>query len=74
MATPTITIRMSDDEKRFITAYAEMKGITLSGFLREAALSRIEDDLDLKAWDLAKKEFDTDAIVYTAEEIEKKYL
>lgn len=74
MANPTITIRISEEEKKFIAAYAAINGVSLSDFMRETALERIEDELDLKAWDIAKAEHDADPITYTADEVEKMFL
>jgi len=69
----TMTIRLDAEDKSLITAYAKTFGKTASEFMREAALERIEDELDLKAWDEAKREFEEDPVMYSAEEIAAKY-
>ena len=43
-------------------------------FWSKAALERIEDELDLKAWREAKAEFDANPETLTATEIAEKYL
>jgi hypothetical protein len=48
--------------------------MSISEFVRTAALSRIEDELDLVAWEEAKREHDGDPQVLTADEIAAKYL
>ena len=40
----TITLRMSEEDTRLIRQYAEMTGTTVSQFVRQAALDRIEDE------------------------------
>ncbi|MCL2529798.1 MAG: DUF6290 family protein [Coriobacteriia bacterium] len=73
MASTTMTIRLDVEDKNLIADYAGTFGKTVSDFMREAALERIEDELDLKAWDEAKKEFEGDPVSYSAEEIAAKY-
>jgi len=68
-----MTIRLNTEDKELITAYAKTFGKSVSDFMREVALQRIESELDLKAWEEAKREFDNDPITYSAEEIAHKY-
>lgn len=42
----TITLRMSDEDTELIKRFAEMSGTTVSQFVRQAALERIEDEYD----------------------------
>lgn len=74
MSSTTMTIRMDEDEKRLISDYAKVFGISASEFVRRSALERIEDELDLKAWRDAKAEFDADPVEIPASEIARKYL
>jgi uncharacterized protein (DUF1778 family) len=69
-----MTIRLSDGEKSLISSYAQTLGFSASDFMRRAALEVIEDELDLKAWDAAKTEFDANPAVYTADEIAAEFL
>lgn len=46
----------------------------VSEFMRKAALEYIEDELDLKAWEEAKAEFESDPVAISAAEIARKYL
>jgi len=68
-----MTIRIDADDKSLITDYAKTFGKTASDFMREAALGRIEDELDLRTWEEAKEEYDKDPVTYSAEEIAAKY-
>ncbi|WP_115727809.1 type II toxin-antitoxin system RelB family antitoxin [Actinomyces culturomici] len=72
--TTTTTIRLSDEEKDLLSSYAKVHGTTISEFMRRTALERIEDDLDLAAWEKAHAEFEEDPTTISAIEIAKKYL
>ena len=68
----TISIRMSDAETDMIKSYAQMHGTTVSEFIRQAALERIEDELDLKAYNEAIAEYRKNPKTYSLEEVERE--
>lgn len=74
MAGATMTIRLESEEKSLISDYAAAFGTSVSEFMRSAALERIEDELDLRIWEEAKAEFETDPVTVSAAEIARKYL
>ena len=74
MASATMTIRMDDGEKTLIADYAAAFGTSASDFMRKAALERIEDELDLRAWEEAKAEFEADPVTISAAAVAKRYL
>lgn len=74
MATTTITLRLAMSEKQAIADYAKTFGMSISDFVRTAALSRLEDELDLAVWEEAKREFDQDPQTLTATEVAAKHL
>jgi uncharacterized protein (DUF1778 family) len=74
MSGASVTIRINAEDKKLISSYASVFGQSVSDFMRESALSRIEDELDLKAWDLAKAEYDANPLSHTASEMAEKYL
>ncbi len=74
MSTTTITLRLQESEKQILADYAKTFGVSISEFVRTSALSRVEDELDLRAWDEAKREFDDRPETLTADEIASKYL
>lgn len=43
-----LSLRMSDEDERLIRNYARYNQLTVSEFLRMAALERIEDEYDLQ--------------------------
>jgi RHH-type rel operon transcriptional repressor/antitoxin RelB len=74
MMTTTLTLRLDEAEKKLLSDYAKTFGMSVSEFVRRSALERIEDELDLRAWDEAKSEFDADPVTFTPEDIAAKYL
>lgn len=68
----TISVRMTDAETELIKSYAQMHGKTVSDFIRQAAIERIEDELDLKAYEEAISEFKKNPRTYTLDEIERE--
>jgi len=74
MESTTMTIRLDKDDKILITAYAKTFGKSVSDFMRESALERIEDELDLRTWDDARHEYDKDPVSFSSEEMAVKYL
>jgi hypothetical protein len=58
---PEPLLEVTNSVENFITSYANVFGQSVSGFIRKAALSRIEDELDLRAWNEAQAEYDTAA-------------
>lgn len=74
MATTTVTLRLAESEKQVLADYAKTFGMSISEFVRTAALSRVEDELDLVTWEDAKREFDGDSETLSADEIAAKYL
>lgn len=73
MSSSTMTVRLDDNEKRLIADYAKAFGTTASDFMRRSALERIEDDIDIKAWEAAKAEFDADPTTYSNDEVMREF-
>ena len=46
-------IRFDEDEKEWIQSYAAVLGISFSEFVRNAALEKVEDVVDIKAYNEA---------------------
>ncbi|MDR0350402.1 MAG: DUF6290 family protein [Coriobacteriales bacterium] len=71
MPATTMTIRLDVSEKNLIAEYARTSGISASEFMRRNAIERIEDEIDLKAWEAAKAEFDANPVTYSLTETKK---
>ncbi len=69
----TISLRLSPDDAQLIRDYARLHGISVSEFMRRAALEKIEDELDVRAAEKAYAEYLADPATYTLDEIEKGY-
>ena len=53
----TLTISLSKADKEIIANYAQSNGISVAQLIKEAALDRIEDDVDLESYRKAIKEY-----------------
>lgn len=74
MADETMAIYIDPSDKALIGDYAKTLGMTAPEFMKMAALERVEEGLDLRAWHEAKTEYDDNPVSYSAEEIAQKHL
>jgi uncharacterized protein (DUF1778 family) len=44
----TMTIRIPEEDKQLIKAYAKIHGISVAEMMRSSAIERIEDEFDLR--------------------------
>lgn len=58
MAMSVTAIRFDDGEKDWIQSYASVLGMSFSEFVRNAALEKVEDATDIKAYNEALVEDD----------------
>ena len=68
----TISLRLNNSDSEIIKAYAEMKGLSVSEFVRRAVLERIEDEFDLKAYESALSEYKKNPVTYSLDEVIKE--
>lgn len=73
-ASATMTLRLQNSEKKLLQSYALLQGLSLSEFVKKAALEKIEDEIDLKVALDAKAKFEANPVTISADEIEGKYL
>ena len=69
----TMTLRINEEDAQLIRDYARLHGITVSEFLRRAALEKIEDELDIRAAEKAYADYLADPVTYSHEEIMKEF-
>ena len=69
----TISLRLSEDDTRLIKDYAKLHGVTVSEFMRRAALEKIEDELDIRAAEKAYAEYLADPVTYSHDEIMREF-
>ncbi|MDO4920918.1 MAG: DUF6290 family protein [Phascolarctobacterium sp.] len=68
----TISVRLNDQDSEFIKKYAEFKNISISELIRQAVIERIEDEIDIRAYNKAMEEYRKNPVTYTLDEIEKE--
>ena len=54
----TITLKVSEADKKFMQAIAKFEGVSLSEFIRTKTLDAIEDEYDARVADLALAEYE----------------
>ncbi|MBQ6346066.1 MAG: DUF1778 domain-containing protein [Clostridia bacterium] len=69
----TMTLRISDEDSRLIKDFAKLHGISVSEFMRRAALEKIEDEIDVRAAEKAYAEYLADPVTFSLDEIEKEF-
>lgn len=67
----TMTLRINEEDAQLIRDYARLHGITVSEFLRRAALEKIEDELDIRAAEKAYADYLADPVTYSHEEMRR---
>ena len=67
----TMTLRINEEDSQLIRDYARLHGITVSEFLRRAALEKIEDELDIRAAEKAYADYLADPVTYSHEEMKR---
>ncbi len=68
-----ISLRIPEEEKELVEAYAKLQGMTVSEVFRKAAMEKIEDEYDLNIYERAMKEFKADGEVsYSLSEVKKE--
>lgn len=69
--TKTITVRVSEEDKNIIQHFSKIHGLTSSELLKKSTLEKIEDDIDLKLYIKAMKEYEEDNTTYSVEEVDE---
>ena len=67
------TIRMSDKDKALMESYAEFYGVTLSEFIRQSVMERLEDEFDIRCADEAYSDYLKDPETVPFKDVKKKY-
>lgn len=67
----TISIRLNEEDAKLIKSYAELNKTTISEFVRNAIMEKIEDEYDLECYYKAMEEFEKNPKTYTHEEVKR---
>lgn len=69
--TQTITVRITEDDKKIIQHYSSVHGTTPSELLKKTALEKIEDEIDLELYNKSMQEFKKDQTTYSVDEVDE---
>lgn len=67
-----ISLRISEQENILIKDFAKFYGISVSEFILTTVMQRIEDEIDLRAYEEAMAEYKKNPVTYTLDEVEKE--
>ena len=67
-----VSIRLSEQETSLIKDYAKLYNTSVSDIIRRSILERIEDELDLRAYEKAKAEYLADPVTYSLDDVAKE--
>lgn len=68
----TVSLRLNEKENTLIRNFAEIKGISISEFLRESALNEIKNQLDSLTFDEAMARHTDTTSLLTSEELKSR--
>ena len=66
-----LSIRLNDEEKKLINAYAKFNNKTITQVVKEAILEKIENEFDLNELNKAIEEYEKNPISYSSDEVWK---
>ena len=66
-----ISFRVQEEEATLIRDHAHMSGESVSEFVRNTVMERIEDEMDIQAYQCAMEEFRKDPVTFTQDEVER---
>jgi len=69
----TISLELPDEDVALFKKYADLHNMSLSEFIRNTVLERIEDEYDLKVYKEAIEEFKKDPTTYTVQEMKERF-
>ena len=67
----TISLRLSEQDAMLFKKYAELNNITVSELVRQSVMERIEDELDLQAYEKAMEEYKANPVTYSHDEVRR---
>lgn len=67
----SISLYLNEEESLLIKNYADLKGVSVSEFIRNSVLEKIEDEIDLEIYKQAMIDHRTNPVTYTYDEVEE---
>ena len=68
----TISLRLSEEDTKLIKDYAKINNMSVSDLIRQAVMEKIEDEIDLAAYNKAVEAYKKNPKTYTLDEVEKE--
>ena len=68
----TISLRLSEEDAKLIKDYARVNNVSVSDLIRQAVIEKIEDEIDLEAYNKVAAEFRKNPKTYSLDEVEKE--
>lgn len=68
----TISLRLSEEDAKLIKDYAKANNVSVSDLFRQTVIEKIENEIDLTAYNKAYAAFKKDPKTYTLDEVEKE--
>ena len=68
----TISLRLSEEDTKLIKDYAKVNNMSVSDLIRQAVIEKIEDEIDLAAYNKTIEAYRKNPKTYTLEEVEKE--
>lgn len=66
-----VSLRLSEQENELIKSVAKLYGVTASELIRKAIMDKIEDEMDIRAYEASKAEYEKNPVVYSFDEVNK---
>ena len=67
-----ISLNLNEQASVLFQKYAEQKNMSVAELIRAIVLEKIEEELDLKAYEKAMEEFRKNPVTYSLEEVKKE--
>lgn len=67
-----ISLNLNEQDSVLFQKYAEQKNMSVAELIRAIVLEKIEEELDLKAYEKAMEEFRKNPVTYSLEEVKKE--
>lgn len=64
-----ISLSLNEADAALVSKYAEIHGMSVADFFRQSVMERIEDEVDLRAYQKAMREYQANPVAYTHEEV-----
>lgn len=68
----TISLRLNEKDTKLIKDYAKLNNISISDLFRQTVIEKIEDEMDLDAYNKAYEEYLKNPKTYTLKEVKKE--